>query len=231
MRPLQRRLALVVCAWAIALGSAACTSGTPDAGVSSTSTDALSGSVIDTTGVPSAAESATQAVTSSALLPTPSVIDVPTPTPIPSASSPALDPAAQEAADRAAVEQAWAQFWAMSDSLSKVPESQRTARAATASIEPTLSQVVSQASQLEADGLEVYGESVFHPYWEVAINGGNNAVMGDCTDTSQSGARLVSSGEIKTVGVTKNNTRATFTRGADGIWRVREIFFLLDISC
>jgi len=46
-----------------------------------------------------------------------------------------------------------------------------------------------------------------------------------------SGARDKASGEIRTVGVADNNTRATFVREPDGDWKVKEIFYLLDEPC
>ena len=55
--------------------------------------------------------------------------------------------------------------------------------------------------------------------------------MQDCTDTSQSGSMVAATGERPTVGVPDNNTRATFAKGTDGIWRVKEIFFFLDLTC
>lgn len=98
-------------------------------------------------------------------------------------------------------------------------------------IDPTLSQALADARSLDAKGREIYGQSIFHPYWQQAINGATTAVMGDCTDTSGSGARDKASGEVRTVGVSDNNTRVTFVRESDGTWKVHEIFYLVDVPC
>ena len=213
----------VVCGVVIALGVTGCTTSSADDPSSSSSGTTPSPSVVDTSSATSGAT-----VSSPPVSPTPSVIDVPTPS---STTPTPLDPEAQEIADRAAVEAAWANFWTVSDSLSKVPEADRQTVAAAISIDPTLTQILQQAQQFDAEGIEPYGTSVFHPHWEQSINGATTAVMQDCTDTSQAGTLYVSSGKKRTVGVPDNNTRATFTKGEDGVWRVREIFFLLDVPC
>ena len=142
-----------------------------------------------------------------------------------------LDPAAQEISDRAAIERAWAHFWKVTDNLPTVPEAERRDAASSVAIEPTLTQVLGQAKSLADSGLVVYGTSIFHPYWEQSIDGKATALMGDCTDTSQSGSMFIATGEKRTVGVPDNNTRVTFVKGSDGVWRVKEIFFLVDAKC
>jgi hypothetical protein len=119
----------------------------------------------------------------------------------------------------------------VSDGLTDINEQDRLALASTVAVDPTLSQALADARSLDAKGREVYGQSFFHPYWEQSINGESVAVMGDCTDTSMSGARDKASGEIRTVGVADNNTRATFVREPDGDWKVKEIFYLLNEPC
>lgn len=200
-----------------------CTPNSPDGPSTPSTASVPSASVIDPSSISSnvAVNSATESAT-------PSVIDVATPSSAPTAT---LDPEAQEIADRAAVEAAWANFWTVSDSLADAAENDRNLIAATISIDPTLTQILEQARQFSADGLAFYGAPALHPYWEQSIGGGVTAVMGDCTDTSQSGTIETSTGKKRTVGVPDDNTRATFTKGADGVWRVREIFYLLDVPC
>jgi hypothetical protein len=91
--------------------------------------------------------------------------------------------------------------------------------------------MLKDARSLESDGLDYYGTSVYHPYWEQSIAGQPTAVMGDCTDTSQAGSLEISTGQHRTAGVPDNNTRVTFVKGTDAIWRVSEIFYLVDIKC
>ena len=170
---------------------------------------------------------------------TPSAIDpsslLPSSSPAPPSPSPSVvetsEISPQEAADRAAVEAVWAAFWKVSDGLTAIAVADRPALASTVAVEPTLSQALDDARSLDSKGREVYGQSYFHPYWEQPIDGKSIAVMGDCTDTSMSGARDKATGEIRTVGVTDNNTRATFVRESGGVWKVKEIFYLLDQPC
>lgn len=232
MRPPERRLALLACAAVIALSGTACTSSTPDAAGSSTSTGGLSGSVIDTSGASSSeAESQTRSVTSSLAIPTPSVIDVPTPTPSSPASSPSSDPAAQEAADRAAVEAAWDHFWEVVFQIVKTPETDRLSLLSTVAADPILSQLLTEARDSSAKSLDRYGVMVAHPYWDEEIAGKPTAIMGDCQDSSGSGVTNTLTGERTTVGVSNNNLRAVLNKGADGNWRVVEIFYLIDVEC
>ena len=141
------------------------------------------------------------------------------------------DSNAREAVDRAAAEAAWARFWNVSDNLWRVPLADRPAAAAQVAVEPTYSQILNQASQFELDGVESYGSPIFHPYWQQDIAGADLAVMGDCTDASQTGSMISATGQKTTVGVSDNNTRVTLVRGPDGQWRVEKIFYLLDVPC
>ena len=146
-----------------------------------------------------------------------------------SSGSPDISP--QEAADRAAIALAWSRFWSVSDNLWRLPESDRAGAASAVAIEPTIGQTVEQARVLQEQGLEAYGTPSFHPYWEQKVDGQNVAVMGDCTDTSQTGAQEVATGVKTTVGVPERNTRATFVRGEDGYWRVQKIEYIMDEPC
>jgi len=122
-------------------------------------------------------------------------------------------------------------FWEVTDNLPTVPETERRYAASSVAVEPTLTQVLHQAKSLADNGLVVYGTSVFHPHWEQSVDGKSTAVMEDCTDTSQSGSMVAATGERRTVGVPDNNTRATFAKGPNGVWRVKEIFFFVDLTC
>lgn len=203
------------CAVGAVLALAACTANPTDGPTSTSASTTPSASVVDPSTVPPTSPAS----------PTASA-DGPS-----AATLSSSDPAAQEAADRAAVEKAWSDFWPVSDNLWRLPEEDRPGAASAVAVDPTLSQVVERAKALEEKGLESYGQLTFHPYWEKAINNGEVAVMGDCTDTSQSGAREVATGAIRTIGIPQRNTRATFVRGQDGIWRVANIEYLVDEPC
>lgn len=206
---------------AVILLAAACTTGTADAPAPSAVTSpTASPSVID----PSSLNPSSRP-TPSAPSPAPTDLDSSAP------SSGSADISAQEAADRAAITLAWSQFWSVSDNLWRVPESDRAGAASAVAVEPTISQTVEQARVLQEQGLEAYGTPIFHPYWEQNVDGQNVAVMGDCTDTSQTGAQEVATSIKTTVGVPQRNTRATFVRSGDGYWRVQRIEYIVDEPC
>ncbi|WP_395726915.1 hypothetical protein [Nakamurella sp.] len=183
--------------------------------------------VVSVTATPSVVDPSTFAPSSNAApaSPSPSVAE--------SSASPSgsADISPQEAADRAAIAMAWSRFWSVSDNLWRLPESDRAGAASAVAVEPTISQAVEQARVLQQQGLEAYGTPSFHPYWEQKVDGQSIAVMGDCTDTSQTGAQEVATGTKTTVGVPERNTRSTFVRGDDGYWRVQKIEYIMDEPC
>lgn len=204
-----------VCAGAVLL-VAGCTSSTADAPPSSpTASATASPSVIDPSspvpGTSSAAPSS-GAVDSSAPL-----------------SSSGISP--QEAADRAAVEGQWKEFWAVVLGAVRLPDGQRESALAAVAVDPLKSQILAEVRDSAAEGLDRYGSMIEHPYWEQPIGDRDTAVMGDCQDASQTGVLNVSTGKKETAGVVGNNTRATFERGSDQVWRVKEIYYLTDVPC
>lgn len=98
-------------------------------------------------------------------------------------------------------------------------------------VDPTRQQVLDEAATFTKSGLRFYGQVVTHPYSQSPVDGKGTAVMGDCMDTSHYGTLVAKSGVKRTVGVAKNNTRVTFARGTDGVWRVQKIEYLLDTPC
>lgn len=201
---------------AVILLAAACTTGTADAPAPSAVTSpTASPSVID----PSTFLSGSSAPPAS---PTPSATQ---------SVPPSLDPAAQEAADRAAIEVQWQQFWLVVLGAVRLPDDQREAALANVAVDPLKSQILTEVRDSEAHGLDRYGSVTQHPYWEQRIEGADTAVMGDCQDASQSGTVNISTGKHETVGVKDNNTRVAFERGSDGIWRVKDIYYLVDVPC
>ena len=179
--------------------------------------------------------------------PSPSVADV-SPSPssqvatsaVPTSSEPALvptevsgssDPASREIADRAAVENAWNNFWIAALGIVRVKDEERVAVLSEVAVDPLRSQILTEARESSARGLDRYGAMTAHPYWGQSIDGKSAAVMGDCQDSSNSGTIDISTGQHKTVGVADNNIRATFVRTDDGRWKVQDIFYLVDVPC
>lgn len=137
----------------------------------------------------------------------------------------------REAADRLAVEQAWAKYWAVHQSLLGMPSSGWPDAVDAVAVDPTRAQVLSEAALFTKSGLRFYGQVVSHLYWQSPIGGKSTAVMGDCGDYSKYGTLYVKSGDKRTVGVARNNTRVTLVKGSDGSWRVQKIEYLLDVKC
>lgn len=225
-----RRLALLACAAVIALGSAACTAGTPDASSTSTTGGTPGGSVVNTSGASSSpTASPTQSATTSPAVPTPSVIDVPTPTS--AGTSASLDAQAQEAADRAAIEAQWIQFWGVYNSIVRTPEADRASKLDAVSVDPIKSQVLDAARRFKSEGLDYYGSVTTHPYWVTPVDGMKLAVMRDCQDQSSYGSMYVTTQEKRTVGVQNNSLQAGFVLGDDGVWRVQTFNHLENVPC
>ena len=220
-RPGLRWRAVAVVA-AVALGVAGCTSSSADGPSSSTSLTVGSPSVIDTSTI-----SAPATASSSAASPTPSVIDVPTPSSVPTS----LDPAAQEAADRAAVEAAWAEFWTVYESIVRTPPELREQALGKVSVDPIKGRILAAATDFDSQGLDYFGTVVQHPYWLDSIAGGEFAVMRDCQDQSNYGSIYVASGQRRTVGIERDSLQAGFVREADGTWRVQNVQYLENIPC
>lgn len=149
----------------------------------------------------------------------------------PSISPTPLSTAEREATDRAAVEQAWVAYWRVHQGLLDLQASQWPSAVGAIAVDPTRQQVLDEAATFAKSGLRFYGQVVNHPYWQAPINGRAVAVMGDCMDSSRYGTLVAKTGVKRTVGVAKNNTRATLTKADDGTWRVQKIEYLVDTPC
>ncbi len=142
-----------------------------------------------------------------------------------------LSTAEREATDRTAVEQAWLAYWRVHQGLLDLQSSQWPSAVGAVAVDPTRQQVLDEAATFAKSGLRFYGQVVNHPYWQAPINGRAVAVMGDCMDSSRYGTLVAKTGVKRTVGVAKNNTRATLTKADDGTWRVQKIEYLVDTPC
>jgi len=142
-----------------------------------------------------------------------------------------VDPAAREIADRAAVEKTWDDFWTVALGVVRMPDDERKAALAAVAVDPLRTQILNEARDASAKGLDRYGAMTAHPYWQQRVDGQSTAVMGDCQDSSKSGTVETASGQNKTVGVADNNIRATFVRTDDGQWKVQDVYYLVDVQC
>jgi hypothetical protein len=218
MRP-SLRWRLAACALLVGTIAAGCTTGTADDPTSAVTSGTASPSVIDTS--PASPASSVPAS------PSPSVIDVSTPPTSPTT----LDPEAQEIADRAAVEAQWAKYWDTYINIVRTSPAERDLAANDVAVDPAASNLVKSAEYFESLGRDNYGSVTHRNSWLQPINGASSAVLSDCQDQSQFGSLDTASGKKLTVGVERDNISAKFTKGSDGIWRVEEVFYLVDSPC
>lgn len=162
---------------------------------------------------------------------TPVVSSVPTSSPPSLTSAPSTDPAATETADRLAVETAWTKFWNVKTRLMATPTSRLAGAVASVAVDPTRKQMLAAVTIYRSKKLTQYGFVINHPYWQKPIAGKRAAVMGDCLDGSHFGTKSTITGQKRTVGPARDNTKASFVRGSDGVWRVQSIVYLLDVKC
>ena len=216
------RLRMAMLASALALAAVGCTSSSGDRPPTSATPSAstATASVVD----PSSSSSVVVESTVSASPPA-SVIDAPTPISTPP------DPGTQEALDRAAVEAQWVKFWDIYINFVRTPGSERDMLAASVAIEPIRSDLSKSAANFESEGRDNYGTVTHRLSWIDSISGGSSAVIADCQDQSQFGSMSVSSGEKLSVGVDRDNIKGAFEKGADGIWKLKQIYYVPDVPC
>lgn len=148
-----------------------------------------------------------------------------------SASPPSSEISPQEAADRAAIEAQWVKFWRTYVDIVRTPSEQRAAALDNVSVDPTKGRVLKDASDLEGQGLDNYGDVVLNTYGIDLLGDGNSAVIQDCQDQSGFGSVFVESGKKRTVGIDHNHMQAGLVRGADGIWRVQTLQYVENQPC
>lgn len=136
-----------------------------------------------------------------------------------------------EQADRAAAEAQWIKSWDVYLAIATTPTDQREALAATVTVDPATSRMLTDAAEFDKQGLQTYGQIGHTIFWTQPIGGGSTALIDDCQDRSASGSMETASGNKVTVGVAGLHYQGQMIRGADGIWRVSDTFFLEDEPC
>ena len=136
-----------------------------------------------------------------------------------------------ESADRAAVESQWVKSWDVYLEIARTPAADREALVATVAVDPTKTNMLSDAAKFDAQGLETYGSLGHRISWPQSINGATTAVIDDCQDASQSGSMKTATGDKVTVGVARDHYQGNLVKGDDGVWRVEQVFYLKDEPC
>ncbi len=98
-------------------------------------------------------------------------------------------------------------------------------------IDPALSGALKDAETVASKGWDTYGEIGHRISWPKPVNGADTALIDDCMDASQTGSSEVSTGNKVTVGQARIHNQGTLVKGADGVWRVAQTFFLQDEPC
>ena len=137
----------------------------------------------------------------------------------------------EESADRAAVESQWVKSWDVYLEIARTPASDREALAATVAVDPTKTNMLSDAAKFDTQGLETYGSLGHRISWPQPINGGTTALIDDCQDRSQSGAIKTATGDKISVGVARDHYQGSLVKGDDGVWRVEQVYYLKDEPC
>jgi hypothetical protein len=136
-----------------------------------------------------------------------------------------------EAANRAAIEAVWAKYWVISLGLTKVPAIDRLTLMETVAIPSIATTVVGGAAKEVTAGEAGYGRVVHRPSWATPVGGKSTAVMNDCMNDYNAGTLDVKTGKPIRAGIYRDNFRATFTKGSDGLWRVAKIEYLENVPC
>ena len=136
-----------------------------------------------------------------------------------------------ESADRAAVESQWVKSWDVYLEIARTPAADREALAAAVAVDPTKANMLSDAAKFDTQGLETYGSLGHRISWPQPINGGTTALIDDCQDRSQSGAIKTATGDKVTVGVARDHYQGSLVKGDDGVWRVEQVYYLIDEPC
>ncbi len=142
----------------------------------------------------------------------------------------ASDLASDEAVDQAAIEAQWVRFWRIYPTLFRSPQAEWVPTVGEVAVEPTVSQVIADATDQVQRGLEIYGDVGHDVSFVESIAGKSIATLADCQDQSHFGSMNAATGEKLTVGVAKDAMRATFSKGSDAVWRVQQIYYL-DTPC
>jgi hypothetical protein len=130
---------------------------------------------------------------------------------------------------RLAIQQAWTKFWSVNTRLHAIPPRNIESAIKSVAVDPILGQMRTELSLFASTHITNYGYVVNHPY-ETTLNDAYSAVVKDCMDQSHFGS-MTTTGVKKTIGVARDNTTAALVKGADGVWRVKNIVYLLDVKC
>ena len=137
----------------------------------------------------------------------------------------------QEIADRQAVEAAWIRFWDYWPTFEENSAQERQGLAESIAVDPLKSQMLQGAANADANEETGYGTVTHRISWYQSVDGQQQIAIADCMDQSEMGTSERSTGKRLSKGYARTNLRGDLVRGDDGIWRVRNLFYLTDKPC
>lgn len=155
----------------------------------------------------------------------------------PSAASPTLLPEVtaptdpKEIADRQAVEAAWVRFWDYYPTFEELSPQERQSIADSISVDPLKTQILEGAANADANGESGYGTVTHRISWYQSVDGQQQIAIADCMDQDKMGTDDRSTGKKLSKGYPRTNLRGDVVLGADGVWRVRNLYYLTDETC
>lgn len=137
---------------------------------------------------------------------------------------------AKEAADRKAAAHAWLTYQEVAGDLWKKPAKTWKSTLSKYAVEPILTDALKSLKAGAKAGKGNWGDPIHHVYWQVPIDGGITANLGDCVDASRTGSIDVKTGKKLSVGVAHQNTYVSLVREENG-WKVADVTYLPNLAC
>lgn len=132
--------------------------------------------------------------------------------------------------DRADAEIVWRKFDTLGTTMQSLSADQVTPALTAVAIDPALSRMQAQNTQFRAEGKVGYGTDISYISWPKPINGGDTAVLQDCSDQSKSGYQDAKTGNKLTVGTPNTPIQVTLKRTDQG-WKVSEADLVTGGTC
>jgi hypothetical protein len=120
-------------------------------------------------------------------------------------------------------------FWRVTSHLTDVPSHERPALIRDVATNPILPIIMTNLARMDTAGEVLYGQPrARSPQVEFD---GRTAVVRDCQDTSNSGRKKESTGQILSKGVSRAAVTVTLKRGDDGVWRASKVDYPAGKRC
>lgn len=131
------------------------------------------------------------------------------------------DDGADSLQSREQVLKQYRKFWRVTSHLTDVPSHERPALIKEVATNPILPVIMTNLARMDTAGEVLYGQPrARSPKVEFD---GRTAIVRDCQDTSNSGRKKESTGQILSKGVSRAAVTVTLKRGDDGLWRASKV--------